>query len=239
MARIELADVSKVFAGEVMAVDDLSLSIEDGEFMVLVGPSGCGKSTVLRLVAGLEEVTDGVIRIGDRDVTDLRPKERDIAMVFQNYALYPHMTVRENIEFGLKLRRTPKVERDRRVLELPPVVFAAAGDGDVVARAILDRLADEVVAMATAAIGRLRLRGDAFDVVLGGGLFRGADGSLLGRIGAGIAAAAPRASVVRLTAPPIVGAVLLGLDELGAGSAAKRRARQALSEARLAGAGSR
>jgi multiple sugar transport system ATP-binding protein len=117
MARIELDGVSKVFAGEVMAVDDLSLSIEDGEFMVLVGPSGCGKSTVLRLVAGLEEVTDGEIRIGDRDVTDLRPKERDIAMVFQNYALYPHMTVRENIEFGLKLRRTPKAERDRRVLE--------------------------------------------------------------------------------------------------------------------------
>jgi multiple sugar transport system ATP-binding protein len=117
MARIELDGVSKVFAGEVMAVDDLSLSIDDGEFMVLVGPSGCGKSTVLRLVAGLEEVTDGEIRIGDRDVTDLRPKERDIAMVFQNYALYPHMTVRENIEFGLKLRRTPKAERDRRVLE--------------------------------------------------------------------------------------------------------------------------
>jgi hypothetical protein len=91
--------------------------------------------------------------------------------------------------------------------------------------------------MATAAIRRLRLGGDAFDVVLGGGLFRGADGSLLGRIGAGIATAAPRASVVRLTAPPIVGAVLLGLDELGAGSAAKRRAREALSEGRLTGAG--
>jgi N-acetylglucosamine kinase-like BadF-type ATPase len=127
----------------------------------------------------------------------------------------------------------------RRVLELPPVVFAAADDGDEVARAILDRLADEVVAMATAAISRVRLGGDAFDVVLGGGLFRGADGSLLGRIGAGIAAAAPRASLVRLTAPPIVGAVLLGLDELGAGSTAKRRAREALSEARLAGAGRR
>jgi multiple sugar transport system ATP-binding protein len=117
VAGIGLERVTKVYPGDVLAVDDLSLDIGDGEFMVLVGPSGCGKSTVLRLVAGLEEVTDGEIRIGERDVTDLRPKERDIAMVFQNYALYPHMTVRENIEFGLKLRRTAKDERDRRVLE--------------------------------------------------------------------------------------------------------------------------
>jgi multiple sugar transport system ATP-binding protein len=117
MAGIGLERVTKVYPGDVLAVDDLSLEIGEGEFMVLVGPSGCGKSTVLRLVAGLEEVTDGEIRIGERDVTDLRPKERDIAMVFQNYALYPHMTVRENIEFGLKLRRTAKDERDRRVLE--------------------------------------------------------------------------------------------------------------------------
>src|SRR5262245_27825705 len=117
VAGIGLDHVTKVYPGDVLAVDDLSIEIGDGVFMVLVGPSGCGKSTVLRLVAGLEEVTDGEIRIDERDVTDLRPKERDIAMVFQNYALYPHMTVKENIEFGLKLRRTAKDERERRVLE--------------------------------------------------------------------------------------------------------------------------
>ena len=97
------------------AVDDVSLEIDDGEFLVLVGPSGCGKSTLLRMIAGLEEVTDGEIWIGDRDVTDLAPRSRDIAMVFQTYALYPHMTVRQNLGYGLKARRTPKAEIARRV----------------------------------------------------------------------------------------------------------------------------
>jgi multiple sugar transport system ATP-binding protein len=117
MAGIVLEGVTKEFAGGVFAVDDVSLTIEDGEFMVLVGPSGCGKSTILRIIAGLEEVTAGEVSIGDRQVTDLLPKERDVAMVFQNYALYPHMTVGENIGFGLKLRHAPKEEIERRVLE--------------------------------------------------------------------------------------------------------------------------
>ena len=97
MAKIVLDGVTKVFGNEVIAVDDVSLDIADGEFMVLVGPSGCGKSTILRMIAGLEEVTAGEIEIGDEQVTDLEPKERDIAMVFQNYALYPHMTVEQNL----------------------------------------------------------------------------------------------------------------------------------------------
>jgi multiple sugar transport system ATP-binding protein len=118
MAGITLEHVSKEFAGGVMAVDDITLTIEDGEFMVLVGPSGCGKSTLLRMIAGLEEITDGTISIGDRDVTELTPLERDIAMVFQNYALYPHMSVRENLGFGLSVRHTPKAEIRRRVEEV-------------------------------------------------------------------------------------------------------------------------
>ena len=117
MAKIVLDHIVKEFAGEVIAVDDVSLEIDDGEFMVLVGPSGCGKSTILRIIAGLEEVTSGEVHIGDRQVTDLLPKERDVAMVFQNYALYPHMTVAENIGFGMKLRHAPKAEIDRRVRE--------------------------------------------------------------------------------------------------------------------------
>ncbi|HXJ63626.1 MAG TPA: ATP-binding cassette domain-containing protein, partial [Actinomycetota bacterium] len=116
MARIVLERITKEFGGGVIAVDDVSLEIADGEFMVLVGPSGCGKSTILRIIAGLEEVTVGEVSIGDRQVTDLLPKERDVAMVFQNYALYPHMTVAENIGFGLRLRHTPKEELQRRVL---------------------------------------------------------------------------------------------------------------------------
>jgi multiple sugar transport system ATP-binding protein len=115
MAMIQLDHITKVFGNDVVAVDDVSLDIEDGEFMVLVGPSGCGKSTILRILAGLEDVTAGELLIDDRQVTDLPPKERDIAMVFQNYALYPHMTVAQNLAFGLKLRKTPREERDRRV----------------------------------------------------------------------------------------------------------------------------
>jgi len=115
MAGITLEHVTKSFAGGVVAVDDVNLTIEDGEFMVLVGPSGCGKSTLLRMIAGLEEITDGSILIGDRDVTELPPPDRDIAMVFQNYALYPHMSVRENLGFGLSVRRTPKGETRKRV----------------------------------------------------------------------------------------------------------------------------
>src|SRR5438094_4701650 len=118
MGAIELEHVTKEFAGGVVAVDDVSLTIAEGEFMVLVGPSGCGKSTLLRMVAGLEEVTDGAIRIGERDVTDLAPRDRDIAMVFQNYALYPHMTVRENLGYGLKVRKTPKDVSRRRVADV-------------------------------------------------------------------------------------------------------------------------
>jgi multiple sugar transport system ATP-binding protein len=115
VSRIVLDDVTKVYPGDVRAVDEVDLEIESGEFMVLVGPSGCGKSTLLRMIAGLEEVTDGAIFIGDRDVTDLAPRQRDIAMVFQNYALYPHMTVRKNLGYGLKVRKTPSAEIERRV----------------------------------------------------------------------------------------------------------------------------
>jgi multiple sugar transport system ATP-binding protein len=118
MAAIELEHVTKEFAGGVVAVDDVNLTIADGEFMVLVGPSGCGKSTLLRMIAGLEEITDGTISIGDVDVTELEPSNRDIAMVFQNYALYPHMNVRENLGFGLSVRHTPKAEIVRRVREV-------------------------------------------------------------------------------------------------------------------------
>jgi multiple sugar transport system ATP-binding protein len=118
MAQIVLDQVDKVYAGGVKAVTELSLDIADGEFMVLVGPSGCGKSTALRLIAGLEEMTDGTIQIGDQVVNDLPPKDRDIAMVFQNYALYPHMTVEQNLAFGLQQRKTPKDEIQRRVTEV-------------------------------------------------------------------------------------------------------------------------
>ncbi|HET9115001.1 MAG TPA: sn-glycerol-3-phosphate ABC transporter ATP-binding protein UgpC [Gaiellaceae bacterium] len=115
MAEIEFVDVSKVYGDGTQAVFDLDLKIEDGELMVLVGPSGCGKTTALRMVAGLEEITAGDIRIGDRIVNDLTPKERNIAMVFQSYALYPHMTVEENLAFSLKLHHMPKTEIKRRV----------------------------------------------------------------------------------------------------------------------------
>ncbi len=118
MATVSYRDASRIYPGtDRPAVDRLNLDIEDGEFMVLVGPSGCGKSTSLRMLAGLEEVNSGNIFIGDRDVTDLPPKDRDIAMVFQNYALYPHMTVADNMGFALKMQNVPKAERQKRVQE--------------------------------------------------------------------------------------------------------------------------
>ena len=118
MAIVNFAGATRTYAGvERPAVDHLDLEVADGEFLVLVGPSGCGKSTTLRMLAGLEPVDDGTIHIGDRDVTTVPPKDRDIAMVFQSYALYPHMTVGENIGFHLKVKRIPKAERSRRVRE--------------------------------------------------------------------------------------------------------------------------
>ena len=115
MAEIQYDSVAKVYPDGTQAVQDLDLEIEDGELMVLVGPSGCGKTTALRMLAGLEEISDGEIRIGDRVVNDLTPKDRDVAMVFQSYALYPHMTVEQNLAFGLKLRKLPKREISERV----------------------------------------------------------------------------------------------------------------------------
>lgn len=117
MASVKLKNVYKRFEGGVTAVNDFNLDIEDKEFIILVGPSGCGKTTTLRMVAGLEEITEGEVYIADRLVNDVQPKDRDIAMVFQNYALYPHMTVFDNMAFGLKLRKTPKDEIKKRVHE--------------------------------------------------------------------------------------------------------------------------
>jgi len=122
MAEVVLQKVTKVFPPNVVAVKDMMLEVKDREFLVLVGPSGCGKSTTLRMIAGLEEVTSGEILIGDRLVNDIPPKDRDIAMVFQSYALYPHMTVYKNMAFGLKLRRFPKVEIDKRVREAAQIL---------------------------------------------------------------------------------------------------------------------
>jgi multiple sugar transport system ATP-binding protein len=118
VSEIRLEGVGKVYAGDVRAVDDVSLAIGSGEFMVLVGPSGCGKSTLLRMVAGLEEVTDGEIWIGEREVSRLAPRDRDVAMVFQNYALYPHLSVAKNLGYGLKVRKTPKRVIEQRVTEV-------------------------------------------------------------------------------------------------------------------------
>lgn len=115
MASVDLQQVRKVYDNGFVAVDDASFTIQDGEFVVLVGPSGCGKSTTLRMIAGLEEISAGTLRIGERIVNDVAPKDRDIAMVFQNYALYPHMSVFENMAFGLKLRKYPKHEIEARV----------------------------------------------------------------------------------------------------------------------------
>lgn len=117
MARIQLKNVKKIYAGGVEAIKGISMDIADGELIVLVGPSGCGKSTLLRMIAGLESITEGEVLIKDRLVNRLEPAERDIAMVFQNYALYPHMTVRQNLAYGLKNRGTPQDEIDRRIAE--------------------------------------------------------------------------------------------------------------------------
>ncbi|SHH96122.1 ABC transporter ATP-binding protein [Clostridium grantii] len=122
MASLELKHIYKVYSGNVTAVKDFNLVIEDKEFIVFVGPSGCGKSTTLRMIAGLEEISQGELFIGDKVVNDVAPKDRDIAMVFQNYALYPHMTVYDNMAFGLKLRKTPKDEIDRKVREAARVL---------------------------------------------------------------------------------------------------------------------
>src|ERR1700682_6110423 len=115
MATVELLHVNKIYEGGVRAVDDFNLKIDDREFIVLVGPSGCGKSTTLRMIAGLELVSEGTIAIGGRVVNDIPPKDRDIAMVFQSYALYPHMTAYENMAFGLVMRKTPKHLIDAKV----------------------------------------------------------------------------------------------------------------------------
>ena len=121
MASVTYKHVYKRY-GDVEVIKDLNLDIEDKEFVVFVGPSGCGKSTSLRMLAGLEEISEGEIMIGDRVVNDVPPKDRDIAMVFQSYALYPHMTVYDNMAFGLKLRKTPKAEIDRRVKEAADIL---------------------------------------------------------------------------------------------------------------------
>jgi len=121
MADVRFEHVAKRY-DKVSVIEDLNLDVRDHEFMVLVGPSGCGKSTALRMIAGLEEISDGVIEIGGRVVNDLPPKSRDIAMVFQNYALYPHMTVRENLEFGLKMRKLPRAEIERLVTEAAEIL---------------------------------------------------------------------------------------------------------------------
>ena len=117
MARVLLKELTKKF-DDVVAVNTVNLEIADREFVVLVGPSGCGKSTTLRMIAGLDEITGGDIHIGDRLVNNLAPKERNIAMVFQNYALYPHMKVFDNMEFGLKMRKVPQMHRGRRLTPL-------------------------------------------------------------------------------------------------------------------------
>ena len=122
MASISLQHIYKIYPGDVTAVKDFNLEIADKEFIILVGPSGCGKSTTLRMIAGLEEISKGELYIGDRLVNDVPPKDRDIAMVFQNYALYPHMTVYKNMAFGLELRKTPKDEIDKRVREAAKVL---------------------------------------------------------------------------------------------------------------------
>ena len=122
MASLSLKNINKVYPNGFHAVKDFNLEIEDKEFIIFVGPSGCGKSTTLRMIAGLEEISSGELWIGDRLVNDVEPKDRDIAMVFQNYALYPHMSVYDNMAFGLKLRKTPKDQIDRLVHEAAKIL---------------------------------------------------------------------------------------------------------------------
>ncbi|MET0747005.1 MAG: sn-glycerol-3-phosphate import ATP-binding protein UgpC [Rhizobium sp.] len=122
MASISLKDITKVYGGTIKAIKDISLDVADGELLVLVGPSGCGKSTLLRMIAGLESITGGQLKIGNRLVNDVEPADRDIAMVFQNYALYPHMTVRDNLSYGLKNRNTPKPEIEQRIAEAAKIL---------------------------------------------------------------------------------------------------------------------
>src|SRR6059058_1348991 len=122
MAGITLDNITKRYDDGFEAIKGISLDVEDGEFMILVGPSGCGKSTALRMIAGIEDISDGELRIGDDVVNDRAPKDRDIAMVFQNYALYPHMTVRENMGFALKLADVPQQEIDRKVGEAAKIL---------------------------------------------------------------------------------------------------------------------
>jgi multiple sugar transport system ATP-binding protein len=130
MAQIQLVHLSKVYGNDVTAVRDLNLDVAEGEFMVLVGPSGCGKTTALRMIAGLEEITSGEVRIGSKVVNDLAPRDRDIAMVFQNYALYPHKNVYDNLAFGLRMRKVPKGEQKQRVEEIARIL----GLGDMLDR---------------------------------------------------------------------------------------------------------
>ena len=122
MANISMRHLKKVYPGNIEVIPDLNLEIQDKEFIILVGPSGCGKSTTLRMIAGLEEISGGEMYIGDKLVNDVPPKDRDIAMVFQNYAIYPTMSVRDNIEFGLKNRRVPKEERDTLIGDVSEIV---------------------------------------------------------------------------------------------------------------------
>src|SRR5574344_323925 len=122
MASLQLKNVCKVYPNGFEAVKDFNLDIADKEFIIFVGPSGCGKSTTLRMIAGLEEISSGELKIGDRIVNDVEPKDRDIAMVFQSYALYPHMTVYDNMAFGLKLRKVPKDEIDKMVKEAAKIL---------------------------------------------------------------------------------------------------------------------
>ena len=126
MASLSLKNINKVYPNGFVAVKDFNLEIEDKEFVIFVGPSGCGKSTTLRMIAGLEEISSGELKIGDRVVNDVEPKDRDIAMVFQNYALYPHMTVYDNMAFGLKLRKVPKDEIDKKVREAAEILDLSA-----------------------------------------------------------------------------------------------------------------
>src|ERR1051326_7070872 len=125
MAEIALSQITKTFPDGTLAVDNVDLHVADGEFVVLVGPSGCGKTTLLRMIAGLEEATAGRIEIGSRDVTYLVPQKRDVAMVFQNYALYPHLTVGKNLGYGLRVRGVPRKEADRKVKDVAEMLGIA------------------------------------------------------------------------------------------------------------------